>query len=662
MIDQTDLTQEVLDTYYSEMNEHLSGVESLLLSLGESMEKDPEQVNTLFRSFHTIKGTSEMFGFRHISEFTHTAENILSKVRSGELPFSDSLPDLLLQCRDYITELLNFQYNEYLKNDTLQAQGQKLIAALTAVTFSRFTKQEPAVSEGTPSITESGDEELPDHLLTVSFRETVYANGLDPYPMFRYLNKISEISDLKINTDRFPSVKDFNPEHCYLDFNVVCDGHTNPEEIISCFEFAETECTLNLTRVTAEPVQPDSPQVQKTEEKAAVQQKTGSAAAKSFRVEADRIDRLINQISELVMAGARVGQIAANNKNSEMMEAGYQLGRIITEIRESTLRLRMVPVSDVFNRFKRVVHDMSRDLGKNIQLNLKGEDTELDKTVIEQITDPLMHLIRNSADHGIEDPETRKNRGKPANGNIWLEAHNEAGDIIIEIRDDGGGLNREKILSKAIEKGIIDKNQNISDHQILQLIFEPGLSTASRVTKLSGRGVGLDVVKRNIEALSGTVDAESVPEKGTSFRIKLPLTLATIDGLLVGVGETRYVIPLETVHMCVSFDESEKENHQRILQVNGEITPYVDLKDQFKVQSEPGIHRRFAVIAKQGSRQAGFVVDEILGEMQSVIKPLGSLFGKVHGISGSSILGNGEVALILDVHALINIAEKNELK
>ena len=381
------------------------------------------------------------------------------------------------------------------------------------------------------------------------------------------------------------------------------------------------------------------------------------------RVHADKLDELINRVGELVIAGAGANLLAQRASDSALQEATAVMSRLVEEIRDGALRLRMVPIGETFNRFQRVVRDVGRELGKDIELVISGADAELDKTVVEQIGDPLMHLVRNAMDHGIEPASIRQAAGKPARGTLRLNAYHDSGSIVIEIADDGAGLNRDRILQKARERGIITPNQNLTDQEIYNLIFEPGFSTAEQVTNLSGRGVGMDVVKRNITALRGTVDLDSDPGKGTTVRIRLPLTLAIIDGFLVGVGKSSYVVPLDMVLECVEISETDRQAARGCgyLNLRGAVLPFVRLREQFEVEGSVA-QRENVVVVKYAGQQAGLVVDELMGEFQTVIKPLGKLFSNLHGISGSTILGSGEVALILDVPSLVQQAVNREVQ
>lgn len=380
-----------------------------------------------------------------------------------------------------------------------------------------------------------------------------------------------------------------------------------------------------------------------------------------LRVRADKLDQLINRVGELVIAGASANLVARRAGDVTLQEATSIMSRLVEEIREDALSLRMVQIGETFNRFHRVVRDVSQDLGKDVSLAISGADTELDKTVVEKIADPLMHLIRNALDHGIEPVDVRRARGKPDQGALKLNAYHDSGSIVIEVLDDGGGLNKDRILQKAVAREIVSPAQHLSDTEIYNLIFEPGFSTAEQVTNLSGRGVGMDVVRRNIEALRGTVELHSELGTGTTVRIRLPLTLAIIDGFLVGVGANSYVIPLDAVVECVELSSAEYEKgaERGYVNLRGRVLPCLHLRQHFKLAGEMR-RRENIVVVHHGGHQAGFVVDELLGEFQTVIKPLGRLFSGLKGISGSTILGTGDVALIVDVPALIQEAVGTE--
>jgi two-component system chemotaxis sensor kinase CheA len=385
--------------------------------------------------------------------------------------------------------------------------------------------------------------------------------------------------------------------------------------------------------------------------------------SKYIRVHADRLDELINLVGELVITGASAGLQAKRLRNASLLETTSTMSRLVEEIRDNALQLRMVQIGETFSRFHRVVRDVGKELSKDIALVVSGAETELDKSVVEKIGDPLMHLIRNSMDHGIEPAEVRAQRGKPAKGTVRLDARHESGSIVIEVSDDGGGLKRERIFAKALEKGLVTANQAMSDKEVFNLIFEAGFSTAEAVTNLSGRGVGMDVVRRNIEALRGTVEIDSREGAGTTMRIRLPLTLAIIDGFMMGVGGETYIAPLDMVMECIEMTEAgrrEARSHG-FINLRGAVLPLIALREHFDIRGKAGKRENIVVVQYAGQR-AGLVVDELMGEFQTVIKPLGKLFGNLKGIGGSTILGSGEVALILDVPALVQNAAASEAR
>ncbi len=377
------------------------------------------------------------------------------------------------------------------------------------------------------------------------------------------------------------------------------------------------------------------------------------------RVNADNLEELINLVGELVISGANTHLLARQSGDSRLTDATENMSVLVEEIRDTTLGLRMVQIGQTFNRFRRVVREVSREMGKEIELIIGGGDTELDKTVVDKMADPLMHLVRNAIDHGIEAPQSRTESGKPSVGTVSLKAYHDSGSIVIEISDDGHGLSKDRIFAKAVEKGLINASTSLSDQEIYRLIFEPGFSTVEQVTNLSGRGVGMDVVRRNIEALRGQVEVESTLGKGSKFTIRLPLTLAIIDGFLVQVGKSSYVIPLDMVDECVEFNEAANETYENSHHINlrGKVLPYVRLAELFNVPrtaSKGGKKRENIVVTRFAGQKAGLVVDDLLGEYQTVIKPLGKVFENLKGLSGATILGSGEVAMIVDVPALVS--------
>ncbi|WP_211097238.1 chemotaxis protein CheA [Herbaspirillum sp. ST 5-3] len=561
--------------------------------------------------------------------------------------------------------------------------------------------------------------------ISVRFGPDVLRDGMDPSSFLRYLGTIGEIVSLQTRCDDMPGIDEMDPESCYLGFEIDFRDCPDKRTIEDVFEFVRDSIRLRIlpppshlakymdqigklsgnverlgeilmeagiltdtelaealemqdryaadraSTALGEPqrlgqILVEEGMVQKEVVKVALEKQkqlreTKSQESKFIRVNAEKLDQLINLVGELVIAGASASLLARRSGNASLYEATTVISRFVEEIREDALRLRMVEIGETFNRFQRVVRDVSKEIGKDIGLHIAGGDTELDKTVVEKIGDPLTHLVRNAMDHGIEPAAARVARGKPERGMVSLNAYHDSGSIVIEVADDGGGLSRERILAKAIERGLINGSEVLSDRDVFNLVFEPGFSTADKVTNLSGRGVGMDVVKRNIEALRGTVDIDSKPEQGTTVRIRLPLTLAIIDGFLVGVGKSSYVVPLDMVLECVEVAEADRQasSERNYINLRGEVLPYMRLREQFNVDGKPG-RRENIVVVQYAGQKAGLAVDELMGEFQTVIKPLGKLFSHVRGVSGSTILGSGEVALILDVPALVQLAASRE--
>jgi two-component system chemotaxis sensor kinase CheA len=709
---------EALQTFFAESRGLLQEMEEALLRL-EGSPGDTEAVNAVFRAAHTIKGSSGLFGLDDIVAFTHKAENVLDRVRNNELPLTEGLIGLLLACRDHIERLVDIASDNAEMDRDTREQGEALAARLgqcmggSAVSLPVETES-PLESVGGGQM--AGDV----WHISVRFGQDVLRNGMDPLSFIRYLATLGEIRHLATLDDALPAATGMDPECCYLGFEISLRSDADKARIESVFEFVRDDCQLHILApgsrvadfvklISALPedkirlgeilvacgavtqreldeslaiqecegarhenvqplgeilverqiVQPELVDAALTKQKEVRHRQTQEA--RYIRVHADKLDSLINLVGELVIAGAGATLLAQRQGDGAMQEATTLMSRLVEEIRDGALRLRMVPIGETFSRFQRVVRDVSKELGKDIELVVTGAETELDKSVVEKIGDPLTHLVRNSMDHGIESAEERAARGKPIKGKLRLNAYHDSGSIVIEVGDDGGGLNKDKILKKAIERGIVAPNSSLSDREIYNLIFEAGFSTADQVSNLSGRGVGMDVVRRNIEALRGMVELDSTPGEGTTVRIRLPLTLAIIDGFLVGVGDAAYVVPLEMVLECVELPEADRQTlaHRAYVNLRGEVLPFVRLRDHFAVAGN-GSRRENIVVVQYGGHKAGLVVDQLMGEFQTVIKPLGKVFSRVKGISGSTILGTGEVALILDVQALIQQAAERE--
>ena len=727
-----------LQAFTEESRELLESMEDILLQL-EANPEDEELVNALFRAVHTIKGTSGLFGFDHVVNFTHRAESLMEKVRNGELNISNELLTLLLESRDHMNVLVDLALKG--ENDLLEGvatQGETLFAQLDHYLTDHSQQQADTSADESKSNAIASDIQQQPKLknkywhISLRFGKDVLRNGMEPMSFIRYLETIGDIINLTTLDDNLPEPDTMDAESCYLGFEIDLDSEADKGEIEGVFEFVQDDCVIKilppfsrvelylqlieelpednyklgeiLTRSgaltqrelqeilaeqqqqhdsledgseqTAQPIGELAVKQKAVESQvveAAVSKQKNIKAKKEeenqvVRVSADKLEELINLVGELVISGANTHLLAKKSDNAQLIDATETLTGLVEEIRDTTLSLRMVPIGGTFNRFRRVVREVSRELNKQIELVISGGDTELDKTVVDKIADPLMHLVRNSIDHGIEMPSEREQSGKPAGGTIHLNAFHDSGSIVIEISDDGRGLRKEKILAKALEKGLVKENQSLTDNEIYRLIFEPGFSTAEQVTSISGRGVGMDVVRRNIDALRGQVDIDSTPGQGSKISIRLPLTLAIIDGFLVQVGKSSYVIPLDLVDECVEFDQVASDTYQGSNQINlrGEILPYVRMREIFQTAKQPDSEtgrnksRENIVVARYAGNKAGLVVDELLGEYQTVIKPLGTVFQNVKGLSGATILGSGEVAMIVDVPTLISYVSEGD--
>ena len=655
---------EALPGFVAESGDLLREMETGLLQCS-GPATDPETINLIFRAAHTIKGSAGLFGLDAVVAFVHVMETALDLVRLGRAKMSDELVSLLLSCKDHVESLLAPVGSPGARVDpSIEARGNELLTALRKVTDAGGAPSGSSAHGGSETAARSAAAGLADWQVRVRFGSGVLTSGMDPLGFIRYLQTFCEILELKVLDDTLPAPLDMDPEVCYLGFEMELRTASSQANIESAFEFVREDCTLNVTpkagAVAAVPVAAaavEAPPAPAAREVSAGEpaKKAGpetNAAAAYVRVDAAKLDSLITRIGELIIAAAGTNLLARRTGDSELEESTSTLSGLVEQVREGALQLRMVKIGGTFNRFQRTVRDVSRELGKEIDLVVRGEDTELDKTVVERIADPLTHLVRNAIDHGIEPADVRLARGKPAKGTATLNAYHDSGSIVIEVSDDGGGLKRDKILAKATERGLVEDGRALTDSEVFGFIFEAGFSTAEKVTNLSGRGVGMDVVKRNITALRGTVGIKSEEGRGTTVTVRLPLTLAIINGFQVTVGRSSFVLPLESIEECVEF--AAEDGHD-FANLRGAVLPFVRLRDVFGTR-EPPSRRQSIVVVKYAGERAGLVVDTLVGEFQTVIKPLGKLFRNVKCVSGSSILGNGEVALILDVPLLIDQA------
>ena len=684
--------------FFEESYEGLDVMESALLNMDVN-QVDSETINEIFRAAHSIKGGSGTFGFSVIAEFTHVVETLLDLIRSDQFEMQAEHINLFLQSvdciRTMIQELEQGQSCDTTLASELKAKFTELLEAKdTASTSTAVSDEAASTNAELPSAPVSGGKGW-----QIYFKPSadILRTGNDPLRMFRELADLGEISVTAL-LDELPAFSDLDSEACFLAWEISLSGDIQQAQIDEVFEWVVDESEIRITPLNdtlikndalpAEmPSEDNKPETQATapetytnpgnselkptapntrqasENPQKTNRKEQKSESTSIRVGTDKIDSLINMVGELVITQSMLNELGKNFDVSsipKLLEGLAQLSLHTRELQENVMRIRMLPISFAFSRFPRLVHDMSQTLHKKVELVLLGEQTELDKTVMERIGDPLVHLVRNSLDHGLELPEKRLAAGKPETGKITLNAFHQGGNIAIQIIDDGAGLNEERILKKAIENGLVSPDEQLEPSQIHDLIFQPGFSTAETVTDISGRGVGMDVVRRNIQELNGTVEVESHPGKGSTFTIRLPLTLAILDGQLIRVGNQVYIFPL--VSIVESIESQDKMIHRvsgasDVLRIRNEYIPIIRLWDVFNIEAD---HKKVSdgllVIVEGDNIKVAVLVDDLLAQQQVVIKSLQDNYKSVPGVSGATILGDGTVSLILDISGLIKLA------
>ncbi|GBE14733.1 chemotaxis protein CheA [bacterium BMS3Abin14] len=688
-----EFAQVLMETFKEEAAELMAELESALLELEDSSE-DMELVNRVFRALHTLKGNGAMFGFDGVSALSHHIESVYNLVREGTMPVTKELLDLTFTARDIITSMIQHPDDiddemEKISSD-LAEMFQKLAGATTLGDHLEGASEEVKKRAGAAS---AG---LRTYRIRFKPAPEIFLTGTNLAALLDELGSMGQCRPIAHLQD-IPDLDGYDPETCYVRWDIILITSRPREEIRSVFIFLEDRCDLtidiiddglidssaeekrlgeilvergDLNREDLEDVlKGRKPLGQELLDRNLVgeedlrtslmeQQVVRNArrrrqedeSVSSIRVASAKLDTLVDLVGELVTVQARLSQTADDRNDPELSSISEMVERLTWELRDGTFAIRMIPFGTTFSRFRRLVRDLSSEMKKEVELVTEGGETELDKTVIERLNDPLVHLIRNCVDHGIEPPDIRKTLGKPPAGKIYLSALHSGADVVIRISDDGSGLDEEAIKNRALKKGLAASNSELPRHELLSLIFSPGFSTATEVTSVSGRGVGLDVVNRSVEKLRGSIEIDSIPGQGTTFTIRLPLTLAIIEGLLVDIGDEKYVVPLSEVVECVELKaEDAAVNHGSDLAVvRGDLIPYIRLRETFKVAGERPRIEQIVLTAIHGNR-IGFVVDRVIGEQQTVIKSLGKFYRSVDGISGATILGDGSVALILDV-------------
>lgn len=668
-------------TFLEESFEGLQVMESSLLNMNAG-ETDDETINNIFRAAHSIKGGSSTFGFDNVASFTHLLETLLDELRSGKRAVTQELINLLLESVDCVRAMLSSANSEDEYDEALVDSVKKRLQTILSNSNDDVKAVEPVSEQGVAQA--SGWE------ITFTPHRDMFQTGNDPYRIIRELQTLGPV-DVHVDIGNVPDINNLEAESCYLSWKLNLHGDIREQDVLEIFEWVEDECDLLLnplslpgsasstdnkdndhqaveTLLSATEAAADSSQDmpdKKVAKPATPSRKQNSEGGSSIRVAIDKVDELINMVGELVITQSMLGQLGDNfdiSKIEKLKDGLGQLERNTRELQESVMRIRMLPISFVFNRFPRLVHDLSSKLGKRVELKFSGEQTELDKTVMEKIGDPLVHLVRNSLDHGLESPEVREEKGKPLTGVLHLNAYHKGGSIVIEIIDDGAGLNKEKIRDKAITNGLINEADILTDEKIYDLIFQPGFSTAETVSDVSGRGVGMDVVRRNIRELGGTVDIKSTPGEGSKITIRLPLTLAIMDGQLVRVGQETYIIPIVSIIESLQVKEdcvNSIVDKAEVYKLREEYINITRLYQMFGlVPDTEDINNGLLVVVESDGVKIGLYVDELLGQQQVVIKSLETNYKRIDGVSGATILGDGTVAMILDVPGLIALFQE----
>ncbi|MFC5436768.1 chemotaxis protein CheA [Rhodanobacter umsongensis] len=658
-----DLTQ-FHKTFFEESREGLDAMEAALLAL-DSGSTDHELVHTIFRAAHSIKGGAATFGFADVAAFTHVAESLLEEVRSERRAVDAGLIEVLLRSVDCMRAMLERSSQG---RPVADAESEALRVELVQLVSGEVVAQAAAAASMVAPVSgwNIAFTALP-HLLQT---------GNDPLRLFRELQQLGRLEVIRASiTDGAPAqLAELDPSQCYLGWDLRLHGAVARADIDAVFDWLDGDCELTIAPLAevaaadaAAQTAGDSSPVAAAAPRPIRETAAASGEGSSIRVGIDKVDALINMMGELVITQSMLSDIGEKFELSQLgrlRDGLVQLERATRELQESVMRIRMLPIASVFNRFPRLVHDLERKLDKRVRLELHGEHTELDKTVLEKIGDPLVHLVRNAIDHGLESPAQRKAAGKSETGTLKLNAYHEGGNIVVQISDDGAGLNHAAIVAKAQQRGLIAAGQELSDAEVAELIFQPGFSTAAQATDLSGRGVGMDVVRRNVRDLGGSVGVRSVSGKGSTFTITLPLTLAIIDGLVTAVGSERYIVPLTSIveSLRLRADAVRKiAGGGEVFHFRDEYLPVMRLHRAFNCSDAvTDIERGIVVVIEEDGRRVGLLVDDLLGQQQAVVKSLEAHYQRVQGISGATILSDGSVALIVDVGGVVRLGQRSK--
>ncbi|MDR3566564.1 MAG: chemotaxis protein CheA [Syntrophobacteraceae bacterium] len=708
----------LMETFRIEAEELLSELEAALLVL-ETASEDSSAIGRVFRCLHTIKGSGGMAGFDDIAAFAHEIENVLESVRKGDVPVTRDLIDRVLSAADLIHTML-----EDPDPEASRIKSKEIIAALGAIILPAGSPRESGgeVREKLSKESRCAGQEGPvekigldgSKLTTyrIFFRPNgdIFTRGVNPCLLLSELSGLGECQRVAC-VDALPDLDEINPQECFTSWNIILSTPEGIDAIKDVFIFVEDDCELTIEPIGDHASLQDLPPKklgemlvergdltpEQVEEVLGKQKRLGELlidegvvssgqvqaalmeqhhlheirekkkdprekTAASVRVSAEKLDSMVDLVGELVTVQASLRQLALSKKIPELRLVSEQVDRLTAELRDNTMSLRMLPIGTTFGKFNRLIRDLSQELGKEISLTTEGSEVELDKTVIERLHDPLVHMIRNSIDHGVETPEVRVACGKDRKGTLRLSAEHSGAHVLVKIADDGAGLDPEAILKRGVERGLVPHDGELSQREIFSLIFAQGFSTATEVTSVSGRGVGMDVVKRAIDSLGGSIEISSLKGAGTTITLKLPLTLAIIDGLLVKVGDCHFVLPLSFIEECVELtaQEAGKNNGRQLTVIRQKLVPYIRLRDLFSINGESPPIEQIA-IAETSDGKVGFVVDKVIGQYQTVIKNLGKIYRNVKAISGTTILGDGSVAPIVDIPRIVNLLVQEEI-
>ena len=683
------MDNQYMDMFLDESHEHLQSLNEGLLRLEENME-EISVVNDIFRNAHTLKGMSATMGFAKIAELTHEMEDVLDLVRKEQLKLNEDIMDTLFKCLDSLEQMVDSVGNGEAE-DVVDVSD--LVAKLSSISKGTPPPAAAPAAGGAAAAPAAGDasggagSDLGIDDIDLDVMKKAKDAGMNVFHVkvtlmescvlkaarsVMVMHALDEIGDV---IKSVPPAEDLEQEKFERSFDIVVATASDAEAVTNAVDTVSEIEDIGVEELDpdalAKPAEPapaaaaPAAAAAAPKKAAAPAKKEGAKAAapkkqhqsQSVRVDIEKLDTLMNLMGELVINKVRLEQIGQTHRMSDLMETLEQMDRVTGDLQNIVMKVRMVPVSAVFNRFPRMVRDVSKELGKEINLTIEGEETELDRTVIDEIGDPIMHLLRNSLDHGVESPDAREAKGKPRVGEVGLIARHEGNNVVIMITDDGAGIDASKIRRKAVEKGMItqDEADRLDDADAVRLIFLPGFSTAEQITDISGRGVGMDVVRSKIEALSGHIDVETHIDEGSVFKIKLPLTLAIIQAMLVRVQEEMYAIPLTSIDSTVNIEPTDIQTIQNkeVIVLRGEIIPIVRMEEALQVPHVKDSEELFVVVVHAGEAKAGIVVDNLIGQQEIVIKTLGNLFAGLKLFGGATVLGDGRVALILDVATMI---------